>query len=460
VTVTVRPPVPDPSARLAGRSATAKKRSWRWLRLVLPIAIALLILAASAIAYSFQQPDQADPGYLSPVGTGSTGGSRLADALRAKGVNIQRVTKTSDALVAADAGDVTLLLPAPGFSHPFYLRMLKLLPSSVSVVLVDPSQRTLANGLQPLDIDERHLSAHLAALDCRLDGVPAGTAAEVQRAVYSDVDPETGVEIDRCYGGGLVTYVLGQAQVTVVGAADPFRNDRIGEHANQAFAAGLLSVKKKVVWLDLHHSEPRPGYVDDPALASGTPAPPSLGPGSPDPDFPIPGSDEPTIANPHFGGGGDGGGGSPPNPLFQAFPPWLFATAALLAVGMVLLALARARRLGVPVPEPLPVLVRSTETVEGRGRLYQRAKARPQTLRALQAVARDRLARLLDLGANPDRTVLVDAVAAQSGWPREDVDRTLYQGDPEKDEDLVRAALLLETLTHPTPHDTIEGDPR
>src|SRR5205085_6973961 len=134
MTVTMRPPapVPDPSARLAGRSATAKKRSWRWLRLVLPIAIALLILAASAIAYSFQQPDQADPGYLSPVGTGATGGSRLADALRAKGVDVQRVTKTSDALVAADAGDVTLFLPAPDFSHPYYLRMLKLLPSTVN----------------------------------------------------------------------------------------------------------------------------------------------------------------------------------------------------------------------------------------------------------------------------------------------------------------------------------------
>jgi len=462
---TMRPPtpVPDPSSRIAGRSPRTGRRNWRWLRLVVPIAVAVVILIASAVAYTLQQPDQSDSGYLSPTGTGATGGAQLADALRAKGVDVERVTKTSDALVAADTGDVTLFLPAPDFSHPYYLRMLKLLPASVDVVLVDPSQRTLGNGQQPLSIDGRRITAHPAALDCRLDGVPAGTVAAVQRSIYSDVDPDRGVEINRCYGSGLVVYILGQAQVTVVGAADPFRNDRIGEYGNQAFATGLLSVKKRIVWLDLHHGEPIPGYVDNPALASGAPAPPSLGPaGPPDSDFPLPGSDHPTAGTPRLGGGGGdgGGGGGAPNPLFEAFPPWLFAVVALLAIGMVLLALARARRLGVPVAEPLPVLVRSTETVEGRGRLYQRAKARPQTLHALQAVARDRLARLLDLGVNPDRTVLVDAVTAQSGWPREDVERALYEGEPEKDEDLVRAALLLETLTRPTPHDTIEGDPR
>jgi hypothetical protein len=158
--------------------------------------------------------------------------------------------------------------------------------------------------------------------------------------------------------------------------------------------------------------------------------------------------------------GGGGGEGSARNPLLDAFPPWLFAAAALIAVGLLLLALAKGRRLGVPVSEPLPVLVRSTETVEGRGRLYQRSKARPQTLHALQTVARERLARMLDLGTNPDRDVLVDAVTAQSGWPRDTVDEALYGGEPKTDEELVRAALLLETLTRPTPHDTIEGDAR
>ena len=47
-----------------------------------------------------------------------------------------------------------------------------------------------------------------------------------------------------------------------------------------------------------------------------------------------------------------------------------------LIVAAVLAAAARARRLGAPVAEPLPVLVPATETVTGRGRLYQRSRDR------------------------------------------------------------------------------------
>ena len=49
----------------------------------------------------------------------------------------------------------------------------------------------------------------------------------------------------------------------VVGATDPFRNDRLDEHDNSAFAAGLLAARPRLVWLDLHEryeppTAPRP----------------------------------------------------------------------------------------------------------------------------------------------------------------------------------------------------------
>jgi hypothetical protein len=120
--------------------------------------------------------------------------------------------------------------------------------------------------------------------------------------------------------------------------------------------------------------------------------------------------------------------------------------AALLALAVVLLALARARRLGAPVTEPLPVAVRATETVTGRGRLYQRAKARTPALRTLQAAARERLNRMLDLPTGADRAAVTSAAAAAAGWPVDDVDATLFGTEPATDDELVAAAQRLEAL--------------
>jgi hypothetical protein len=423
-----------------------KPRSRRWIRLVLPVGVVVFVVLVSALAYVLQQPDQKNHAYLSPTSGRSFGADRLAGLLKQRGIAIERLTRTSDALVSAQNGDATLFIPTPNLVHPFYLRMLKLLPASTKVVLVDPSDSTLDNGRLPIAVNGRNLAAHAVAPDC--DFAPARDAgvAAVGRSDFTGLDPTAGAtELHRCYGGSLVEFTREQAAITVVGAADPFRNDRIGEHHNEQLAVGLLSRAPRVVWLDLHRREQQPGYVDDPALAGQPAAPPSLGPGSPDPDFPLPPTAPPRRrSNAGDDGGGGSGGGS--NPLWQAFPPWLFAALALLGVGFVLLALARARRLGAPVAEPLPVTVRAKETVEGRGRLYQRAKARAPALRTLQGAARERLAHLLDLPATADRATLVAAVSEATGWLPADVDQTLFDDRPENDEALVAAAVRLETL--------------
>ena len=90
--------------------------------------------------------------------------------------------------------------------------------------------------------------------------------------------------------------------------------------------------------------------------------------------------------------------------------------------------------------------VRASETVEGRGRLYQRVKARGAALETLRAAAAERLAHLLGLGPDPDSAVMVAAVASHSGWPPQAVEDALYGEAPTDDEALVRAAATLESL--------------
>jgi hypothetical protein len=121
---------------------------------------------------------------------------------------------------------------------------------------------------------------------------------------------------------------------------------------------------------------------------------------------------------------------------------------AQIALAVLLLTLWRARRLGPPVTEPLPVTVRSAETVLGRGRLYQRARARGPALDILRAATRARLAALLKLPPGADAAAVAAAVAARTGRDPAELEELLAGPAPEDDEDLVRMARDLETLPH------------
>jgi hypothetical protein len=413
----------------------------RWPRLAIPFAVAAAVLAGTGVTHAMQSPDLTDPAYLNPDSGAAAGGHDLAQRLRAAGVTVQRVSKSSAALVEAHRGDATLFIPAPGLMHPFYLRMLKLLPESTRVVLVAPGTLTLDRGLLPVEDRGTRWAAAAVEPDCALPEAAAAGRAAIAGTRYR-VDPDE--QTLRCYAGSLVGVRLGPATVLLAGASDPFRNDRIGEYHNAALATALLRTHHKLIWLDLHHPEPQPGVVHggDPGAA-----PPSLGDaGSPDPDFPI------TV--PRSGDAGNGGepaggaGGASPNPLWSAFPAWMWAALGLLGLIALVLAFASGRRLGPPVTEPLPVLVPAAETVAGRGRLYRRAKARGPALFALRAAALHRLLPALGLPPDAPAGTVVDAVAAGTSRDTAEVHSILYGPDPEDDEGLVRAVEELDTLMY------------
>lgn len=429
-----------------------KVRSRRWLRLVVPPVAVLLVVLTGLVLYQWEQPDEDDPAYLSPASTAAIGAGTLADAVRAAGVTITRVGGTADAFRPEHRGDVTILLTTPQFVHPEYLQRLALLPASTHVVAVEPSRQTLLRGRLPIRGTDRALASGVSAPGCD-DRTAAGAGpAGVRRTRYGPVDSAAEQQIARCYDDSLVVFSRGWTTMAVAGSADPFRNDRIGEYGNAKLAVGLLTTRPRLVWVDLHHREAPPEPEDNPYLGGPTLSPtgtarPTAGPTSTR-TTPTAGTGRrSTPAEPASPQGGEGGqAADPPNPLWRAFPAWTYVAAVLLAVAFLLYALARARRMGGPVVEPLPVVVRAGETVTGRGRLYQRARAREESLTTLRSAALSRMARLLRLEPGTDRETIVGAVAAQSGWPQHSVRETLFGAAPEDDGSLVAAAVQLEAL--------------
>ncbi|MFD0741918.1 DUF4350 domain-containing protein [Phytohabitans flavus] len=213
-------------------------------------------------------------------------------------------------------------MPVPRVVHPDYLAMLRLLPPSTRIVLVDPARQALDDASIPLALVGRRWAARAVAPDCAVDEArAAGPAAALRQRYKGD-----GVH---CYDAGVVRVSWQRADLIVIGASDPFRNDRIGEHGNAALATGLLATRPRVVWLDLHKLEPPPGVVDEPGSSDGVP--PSLGEDPRDGEYTEDGG-EGTPGEEGDGSGsdsqaGEGSRDSPSasdvdseNPLWNAFP--------------------------------------------------------------------------------------------------------------------------------------------
>ncbi|MEV0002308.1 DUF4350 domain-containing protein [Micromonospora sp. NPDC050980] len=421
-------------------TATSASVRRRWPRVVAPLGLGLLLIVTTVILHEVDQPDPRERGFLSPVATDDDGASRLAGALAAQGVPVRRATDTAAALRTARAAPSTLFVPAPALVHPDTLVDLTGLPPGSRLVLVQPSRRVLRELDTPVAPTVRRWATRALPPDadgapCRLpEAARAGTAA-VDQQRYAG--PE---RADRCYGGALLR-VPGGTEVVLVGASDPFRNDRIDEWGNRALATGLLGGGRQVVWLDL------PAPEAEPTRASPSPTT-EIG-GTPTPG----GTAEarPTRADP------------PPrgeNPLWDAFPAWFWAILAQLAVAGLLAVLWRARRLGPPVAEPLPVSVRSAETVRGRARLYRRAGARDTVAATLRDAALDRILPRLNLPPDTPDDEVTARVAAGTGDDPQRVAELLHGPAPADDRELLELARELDTLTRTLAPHPNEGEPR
>ena len=135
-----------------------------------------------------------------------------------------------------------------------------------------------------------------------------------------------------------------------------------------------------------------------------------------------------------------------PPTLAELTPAWIFPASGWLLLVAVLGMLWRGRRHGPLVAEPLTVIVKASETVAGRARLYQDAKAADTAAKTLQRGTLTRLAQRLRLGGAADPAAVVDAVAARTGRPRPQLLALLVTKVPVNDKEMLTMAAELAAL--------------
>jgi hypothetical protein len=140
---------------------------------------------------------------------------------------------------------------------------------------------------------------------------------------------------------------------------------------------------------------------------------------------------------------GDSGGSATITDLIPDRVDWMVIQ---LCLAVVLVALWRVRRIGPLVAEDLPVVVRASEAVEGRGRLYRSRRARDRAAEALRTATLARMLPRLGLGANASAAAVSETVAQRVGGDPNELTHWLFGPAPTTDADLVDIARHLDDI--------------
>lgn len=193
----------------------------------------------------------------------------------------------------------------------------------------------------------------------------------------------------------VIERTLDDRTLTLVADRAVFANDEIATWGNAALALNLLGADETLIWY-------LPTLADVPVTG-----PPSLG---------------------------------------ALTPGWVTPVLVLLVLTAIAAMVWRGRRFGPLVAENLPVVVRASETMEGRARLYARANARLRAIDAIRIGAVTRMALAAGLPRSMELDQVIRSVAALTGWPRERVRAVLVGEVPQNDAALMDLSAAIETL--------------
>lgn len=363
-------------------SGESRWRNARWM--------ALGLIAIGAVATLSALLTSPTPGGLmDPDATSSAGAHALVTLLRDQGVDVTVARSVDDVERAATPESLLLMAESYYTRGDDLLNRLAALPGDR--LLVQPTARVrdaLAPGI-------RLSHAERLADDPNCDLREANTAGKVQLGL-SDAYTATGdTALERCYGGSLVRYQVDGHTITVVGTADFMTNGSLLQEGNAALAMNLAGANAHLVWYSPQRTE------------------------------------------------GDSSSGSTIGDLIPDAVTWVVWQ---LCFVVVLLAIWRGRRLGPLVAEKLPVVVRASETVEGRARLYRARRARTEAADSLRAAALHRLTPRLGLGAKPSPATVISTIAQHCGGDPRAMEHILFGPPPATDAELLALAHALDNI--------------
>ncbi|MDI3389444.1 DUF4350 domain-containing protein [Streptomyces sp. B-S-A8] len=375
--------------------ATTPRQVWTRTRGLL-LALVVLLVAGLAIAgvRSGGHHGRLDPRSADPYGSRA-----VSELLADRGVTT-RVVTTSKAAAAATGPDSTLLIATPDLLTGEQQSTLNdaMRRASGRTVLVAPGQASVGT-LTPGVRAERPSNETTLRPACSLPEAESAGNADTGGIRYSSNLSRT----TSCYSSqGLPTLLRirsGAGDTVLLGAPDILYNDRLDKHGNASLALQLLGSRPHLVW-----------YL-------------------------------PSVSDPSAADSGD-------RSFFELIPSGWSWAALQLSVAAVLAALWRGRRLGPLVQERLPVAIRASEAVEGRARLYSKARARDRAAKALRSATRTRLARLV--GVPPARAhapeTLLPAVSARLPDASGYLHALLFGPPPPDDAALITLADRLDAL--------------
>ena len=367
----------------------ATKRSLFWILAgVFLVLIAVITLVINGVARSASTPFSAtDP---SPKGS-----KAVVEELRQQGVDVT-VTETLRATKRAVSAHPSTLFIADSNALLSSDQLTGLSAAAAHTVIAAPTFTQL-NAVAPTVRAAGKVAKTSLSADC---SVPAAQAAGTITGTVTGLRLDKDSDAIGCFESRAGVFsVVQDGSVTLIGASAALSNEKIDEQGNAALSLTLLGQDEHLVW-----------YL-------------------------------PVASDAGLGGGPT---------LAQLTPPWVGPVLVLLIITALTAAVWRGRRFGPLVVENLPVVVRASETMEGRARLYQRGAARLHALDALRIGTVSRLATACGLSRTATVAEVIDAVAGVAGQPARDIRALLIETVPANDRDLVRlsdALLQLERAT-------------
>lgn len=344
------------------------------------VAIAGIALTGSALSRGTA---------FSATNPGPIGSMAVAEVLRQQGVDV-RVAGTfgsAKSALTSRPGSTLFLYDSGAFLDEAHLSEIAGLARDVVVLTPGFAQLRV---VAPEVAQAGTVNRQVLRADCALPAAAKAQSVTGAGRGYRLTGKDTAAT--RCLGSGSQVFSLirlerGSRTITVLGTTDALSNEHVAERGNAALALNLLGANQRLVWYL--------PTIDDSAVA-----------------------DAPSIA--------------------ELTPVWVSSVMALLVIVAMVAAFWRGRRMGPLVIENLPVTVRSSETMEGRARLYQRGGARLRALDSLRVGTLGRVAALCGLPRLATFDEVIAAASAVTGADPGELRSLLLDQVPRTDRDLVR----------------------